>query len=136
MGISIYNTLLESYNHDNLKDFMKNNFIKFQDLVQQYIELDDEDEYSDTLGLMLKPLNEVINKFNELGFTYEPDVTNDVDEDQFVTILSNYSNQTEDFISNFDRAKFETFNVQTKDIASLIDLHRTRYIKEGEILVD
>ena len=115
---------------------MKSNLEKFQNLVIEYINLADENDFSSILGEMLVPLNNVIKKFNELGFTYEPDTTTDVDEDNFTTILDRYSDQVEDFISDFSRDKFESFNVQTRDIFSLIDLHRTRYIKEGEILID
>lgn len=136
MSISIYKTLLESYEFDNLKQYMKSNLEKFQNLVIEYINLADENDFSSILGEMLVPLNNVIKKFNELGFTYEPDTTTDVDEDNFTTILDRYSEQVEDFISDFSRDKFESFNVQTRDIFSLIDLHRTRYIKEGEILID
>lgn len=136
MSISIYKTLLESYESDNLKQYMKSNLEKFQNLVIEYINLADENDFSSILGEMLVPLNNVIKKFNELGFTYEPDTTTDVDEDNFTTILDRYSDQVEDFISDFSRDKFESFNVQTRDIFSLIDLHRTRYIKEGEILID
>lgn len=136
MSISIYKTLLESYEFDNLKQYMKSNLEKFQNLVIEYINLADENDFSSILGEMLVPLNNVIKKFNELGFTYEPDTTTDVDEDSFTTILDRYSDQVEDFISDFSRDKFESFNVQTRDIFSLIDLHRTRYIKEGEILID
>lgn len=136
MSISIYKTLLESYEFDNLKQYMKSNLEKFQNLVIEYINLADENDFSSILGEMLVPLNNVIKKFNELGFTYEPDTTTDVDEDNFTTILDRYSDQVEDFISDFSRDKFESFNVQTRDIFSLIDLHRTRYIKEGEILID
>lgn len=96
----------------------------------------DENSYSDILGKILIPLNNIVKKFNELGFTYEPNRDSDVDEDIFTTILSRYSDQIEDFISDFDRSKFESFNVQTKDLISLIDLHRTRFIKEGEVLID
>lgn len=136
MSISIYKTLLESYEFDNLKQYMKSNLEKFQNLVIEYINLADENDFSSILGEMLVPLNNIIKKFNELGFTYEPDTTTDVDEDSFTTILDRYSDQVEDFISDFSRDKFESFNVQTRDIFSLIDLHRTRYIKEGEILID
>lgn len=136
MSISIYKTLLESYEFDNLKQYMKSNLEKFQNLVIEYINLADENDFSSILGEMLVPLNDIIKKFNELGFTYEPDTTTDVDEDSFTTILDRYSDQVEDFISDFSRDKFESFNVQTRDIFSLIDLHRTRYIKEGEILID
>lgn len=136
MGISIYQTLMESYSYDNLKASLEKELTKFQDLVSKYINEDDEDSYSDTLGLILVPLNNVTNIFNNLGFTYEPDTTSDVEEDIFTTILSRYSDQIDKFLSNFNRDEFESFNVQTRDLASLIDLHRTRYIKEGEILVD
>lgn len=136
MSISIYKTLLESYEFDNLKQYMKSNLEKFQNLVIEYINLADESDFLSILGEMLVPLNNIIKKFNELGFTYEPDTTTDVDEDNFTTILDRYSDQVEDFISDFSRDKFESFNVQTRDIFSLIDLHRTRYIKEGEILID
>ena len=135
MGISIYQTLMESYSYDNLKVSLEKELTKFQDLVSKYINEDDEDSYSDTLGLILVPLNNVTNIFNNLGFTYEPDTTSDV-EDIFTTILSRYSDQIDKFLSNFNRDEFESFNVQTRDLVSLIDIHRTRYIKEGEVLVD
>lgn len=136
MGISIYQSLMESYSYDNLKSSLEKELTNFQELVSKYINEADEDNYSDSLGLMLVPLNNVTNIFNQLGFTYEPDTTSDVEEDIFTTILSRYSEQIDKFLSNFNRDEFESFNVQTRDLASLIDLHRTRYIKEGEILVD
>ena len=85
---------------------------------------------------MLQPLNNIIKKFKELGFTYEPDSMSDVNEDSFTTILHRYSDLIDTFLQSFDRTLFESFNVQTQSIFTLIDLHRTQYIKEDEILID
>ena len=136
MSISIYNSLLESYNSESLKETFKKNLIQIQKLIDKYINEDDENDYSDTLGMILNSINNVIKLFNSLGFTYEPDTTSDVDEDSFKTILTRYSNQIDKFLSNFNRNEFESFNTYTKYLSSLIDVHRTQYVEEGEILVD
>lgn len=136
MGISIYNTLLESYSYEELKNTFKSNLVQIQKLIDKYINDDDEEDYSDTLGMILNNLNNIIKLFNSLGFTYEPDVTSDVDEDSFITILNRFSDQIDRFLSNFNRNEFESFNTYIKYITSLIDVHRTQYVKEGEVLVD
>lgn len=136
MGISIYKSLLESYEYDSLKNYFTENLTNFQKICDVYINDTDEDERSDVLGEMLQPLNNIIKKFKELGFTYEPDSMSDVNEDSFTTILHRYSDLIDTFLQSFDRTLFESFNVQTQSIFTLIDLHRTQYIKEDEILID
>lgn len=136
MGISIYKSLLESYEYDSLKNYFTENLTNFQKISDIYINDTDEDERSDVLGKMLQPLNNIIKKFKELGFTYEPDSMNDVNEDSFTTILHRYSDLIDTFLQSFDRTLFESFNVQTQSIFTLIDLHRTQYIKEDEVLID
>lgn len=136
MGISIYKSLLESYEYDSLKNYFTENLTNFQKISDVYINDTDEDERSDVLGEMLQPLNNIIKKFKELGFTYEPDSMSDVNEDSFTTILHRYSDLIDTFLQSFDRTLFESFNVQTQSIFTLIDLHRTQYIKEDEILID
>lgn len=66
MSINIYQTLLESYDSENLKKTLQNNLTRFQELTDKYINEDDEDEYSSTLGLMLSNLNNVVKIFNSM----------------------------------------------------------------------
>ena len=73
---------------------------------------------------------------NAAGITYTPDVPADEDEDTFQNILVNYIETANKFLESDKVTDFESFNSQTRYITSLVDIHRTQYVKEGEILMD
>lgn len=64
--MDIYKSLIESYRADELKETMRTNLTQFQKLVDKYINEDEEKDYSNTLGMMLKNLNNVIKLLSSM----------------------------------------------------------------------
>ena len=83
-----------------------------------------------------KVLNIVIDQFDSIGYTYAPEIIPDEPEENFIDILDNYRESIGRFISDFDQDSFEAFNTETRNIQNLIEVHRTSYMKEGEILTE
>lgn len=107
-----------------------------QNLVDKYYYSDDKNVSNDILGDIIDNLNNIISNFNDLGYTYEPDASTDVSESIFKNILIKYREQSQDFIRNFNEDMLEAFNTQTKYLLNLIDIHRTNFIDEGEVLTE
>lgn len=92
--------------------------------INDYCNNDDAEILKLSLDSMIEPLNHIINEFNNLGYTYEPDFNPDVNEDTFKQNLIKYEEQINDFMNNFTEEKIESFNVQTKYILNLIETHK------------
>lgn len=134
--MSIYKYLKESLTMNSLKDSLINVFHEAQNLILEYILVANENESGEVLDDLQSKLNKIVDIFNTLGYTYEPETVPDVDEDTFKHNLENYKEELSYLLNNFDEALFEQFNVQTKYILNLIEVHRTNFIKEGEVLID
>ena len=123
----------------NLQDLKANTMPylhRIQNLIDEYYYSDDKNVSNDILGDIINNLNSIISNFNDLGYTYEPDASTDVNESIFKNILMKYKEQSQDFIRNFNEDILEAFNTQTRYLLNLIDIHRTNFIDEGEVLTE
>ena len=109
---------------------------KIEKLVDDYYYTENINESKDILESLVDNLNNVISSFIDLGYTYEPDASTDVEEDTFKRILLKYKEQSREFINNFNEDRIEAFNTQTRYLLNLIDIHRTNFIDEGEVLTE
>ena len=132
----LYKILKESTTLSNIKDLLEPIFYKVKDLVIEYIDLDDKSDQNEVLGEIEIKINQIIDILQSLGYTYEPEQTPDVDEDVFKANLESYKEQLFYLLHHFEEDLLNQFNVQTKYILNLIEVHRPNYIEEGEILYD
>ena len=132
----LYKILKESIALSSLQDLFKPIFYDLRDLIIKYNDSDDESVYSDILEDIINKLNEVVDILNSLGYTYEPEQVPDVDEEVFRANLESYKEQLFYLLHHFEEDLLNQFNVQTKYILNLIEIHRPNYIEEGEILYD
>lgn len=132
----LYKILKESIALSSLQDLFKPIFYDLRDLIIKYNDSDDESVYSDILEDIINKLNEVVDILNSLGYTYEPEQVPDVDEEVFRANLESYKEQLFYLLHHFEEDLLNQFNVQTKYILNLIEVHRPNYIEEGEILYD
>lgn len=121
---NLYKYLKETIILDDINQKIKYDLDELQRLIDEYYNSDDKKLCSLSLESMINPLNNIINEFNNLGYTYEPEFNPDVDEQIFKQNLIRYKEQIYDFINNFTEEKIESFNVQTKYILNLIEIHK------------
>lgn len=136
MSSLLYKYLRETTLLNELRDTMIPHLHAAQNYINDYYYCDEKNECNVLLGSILDELNNVVTQLNQLDYTYEPGGTEDVSEETFKTILIRFIDTISDFISNFSEDKFEAFNSNCRYIMNLIDVHRVKYIDEGEILTE
>lgn len=125
--MNLYKYLKETAILDQLKQTMLPNFHKLQDLITEYIVVDDPNNALTLLDGMIDLLTSIIEELENLGYDYEPDSVPDEDEETFKDILDKYKEQLSYFYNNFSEELFEPFNVQTRYIQNLIEVHKTNF---------
>ena len=125
--MNLYKYLKETAILDQLKQTMLPNFHKLQDLITEYIVVDDPNNALILLDGMIDLLTSIIEELENLGYDYEPDSVPDEDEETFKDILDKYKEQLSYFYNNFSEELFEPFNVQTRYIQNLIEVHKTNF---------
>ena len=123
MSLQLYKYLKETMLLNDFKDDVIPALHKAQDLISEYIIIDDKDKNKSVLRSLSDTLEIVVNKFNNLDYNYEPEVQPDVSEDTFRNTLDKYKKEISNFISNFTEDRFQSFNSQTRYIINLIDIH-------------
>ena len=121
----------------SLLDELKTTIIPSLHEVQSEIErysFAEEDEYMSILSKIQDNLNTVIEVFDNLGYDYEPEVEPDVSDSTFSNMLIRFKDQISNFISHFDSDNMYSFNASVRKINNTIDVHKTNFIKEGEVL--
>lgn len=131
-----YKILKENTTLSSLKDLLEPIFYNIKDLVIEYIDLDDKNDQNEVLGEIEIKINQIIDILQSLGYTYEPEQTPDVDEEVFKANLESYKEQLFYLLHNFEEDLLNQFNVQTRYILNLIEVHRPNFIEEGEVLYD
>lgn len=134
--MNFYRILKESIEIDNVKNKLEPSFNQVLDSINDFIDNADESNSGKYLDDLKDKLQNVITIFNQLGITYEPDVSADVDEDTFRTSLERYSNSIKEFMKEYSQDSLEAINSLTRNIEGLVEIHRTNYIDEGEVLND
>lgn len=134
--MNFYRILKESIEIDNIKNKLEPSFNQVLDSINDFIDNADESNSGKYLDDLKDKLQNVITIFNQLGITYEPDVSADVDEDTFRTSLERYSNSIKEFMKEYSQDSLEAINSLTRNIEGLVEIHRTNYIDEGEVLND
>ena len=132
----LFRFLKETIVLQDLKDKSIPYLHNIEDLVDKYYYCDDKNVSKDILEDLVDNLNQIISNFNDLGFTYEPDASTDISESTFKRTLLKYKEQIQLFISNFNEDSLEAFNTQTRYLLNLIDVHRTDFMDEGEVLTE
>lgn len=125
--MNLYKYLKETAILDQLKQTMLPNSHKLQDLITEYIVVDDPNNALTLLDGMIDLLTSIIEELENLGYDYEPDSVPDEDEETFKDILDKYKEQLSYFYNNFSEELFEPFNVQTRYIQNLIEVHKTNF---------
>jgi len=134
--MNIYKALKEEITVGAFKDTLLPILNKLSDLIGEYVLQAEEEDRPELLDSINQVLNIVIEQFDSIGYTYAPEVVPDEPEDTFVDILDNYRESVGRFIGDFDQENFEAFNTETRNIQNLIEVHRTSYMKEGEVLTE
>ena len=135
--MSIYRILYESEQAEILKSPFEGPIHKLEEAIKVYNDSEDDEDKSDLLGTILVYLERINSLMNNAGITYTPDVSEDEKEETFKNILVNYLETANKFLENKKNTNdFESFNTQNRYLTSLVDIHRTQYVKEGEILMD
>lgn len=134
--MKIYHRLVEAEDKTCSKRKFKQHVDKVRGAIEVYIAEEDDEDRSDLLGTILTYLESINAEMNRLGVTYTPDVPADEDEDAFQSILLSYVETAYEFLNSESTEDIESFNSQTRYVTSLVDIHRTQYVKEGEILLD
>ena len=134
--MNLYKYLKESIALNSLKDSLKSVFHEAQNIISIYILEAENNERGEVLDDLEAKLNKIVDIFTALGYTYEPETVPDVDEETFTTTLDRYKEQMSYLLNNFEEDLFDQFNVQTRYILNLIEVHRVNFIEEGEILYD
>lgn len=134
--MNIYKALKEEITVGAFKDILLPILNKLSDLIGEYVLQAEEEDRPELLNSINQALNLVVEQFDSIGYTYVPEVAPDEPEDIFVNILDNYRESIGRFINDFDQENFEAFNTETRNIQNLIEVHRTSYMKEGEILTE
>lgn len=124
MSFQLYKYLKETILLNDFRDDVIPALHKAQDLISEYIIINDVDTNSDVLRKLSDTLEIIANKFNHLEYNYDPEVQPDVSENTFRNNLIRYKEEISNFISNFSEDLFQSFNTQTKYIINLIEIHR------------
>lgn len=125
--MNLYKYLKETALLNQLKDTMLPNFYKVDDAITDYLTISGKNNAKEILDELEKYLNLVSDELENLGYTYNPEVVPDEDENVFRTILKRYKDEMAYFINNFNEDQFESFNVQTKYIINLIEVHKLNF---------
>ena len=125
--MNLYKYLKETALLNQLKDTMLPNFYKVDDAITDYLTISGKNNANEILDELEKYLNLVSDELENLGYTYNPEVVPDEDENVFRTILKRYKDEMAYFINNFNEDQFESFNVQTKYIINLIEVHKLNF---------
>ena len=120
---SLYKYLKETIILQDINQKIRPSLEELQSYIDDYCNSEDRELLGLSLESMINPLNKIIDEFNNLGYTYEPEFSPDVSEKVFKQNLMNYKEQIDSFINNFTEDKIESFNVQTKYILNLIESH-------------
>lgn len=124
MSFQLYKYLKETILLNDFRDDVIPALHKAQDLISEYIIINDADTNSEVLRKLSDTLEIIANKFNHLEYNYDPEVQPDVSENTFRNNLIRYKEEISNFISNFSEDLFQSFNTQTKYIINLIEIHR------------
>lgn len=124
MSFQLYKYLKETILLNDFRDDVIPALHKAQDLISEYIIINDTDTNSEVLRKLSDTLEIIANKFNHLEYNYDPEVQPDVSENTFRNNLIRYKEEISNFISNFSEDLFQSFNTQTKYIINLIEIHR------------
>lgn len=124
MSFQLYKYLKETILLNDFRDDVIPALHKAQDLISEYIIINDADTNPEVLRKLSDTLEIIANKFNHLEYDYSPEVQPDVSENTFRNNLIRYKEEISNFISNFSEDLFQSFNTQTKYIINLIEIHR------------
>ena len=135
--MSLYSALQEALTINTIRDDLLKHVHDIQDNITDYLKVaETEEEHNEILGRLVEELNSMIFIFNNIGFDYQPETTPDVNEDTFRDILEKFKEDLSRYLNNFSNNILEAFNTQVRYILNLIEVHRTNFIKEGEILTE
>lgn len=134
--MNLYKYLKETELLNELKETLTPDLHNIQNIISKYILMYKRETAKDTIDTLQRTMQDVVDKFSSLGYTYQPETVPDVNENIFKNILDKYKEFISKFLGEFSEDLFESFNVQTRYILNLIEVHRTKYIEEGEVLTD
>ena len=101
MSFQLYKYLKETILLNDFRDDVIPALHKAQDLISEYIIINDADTNSEVLRKLSDTLEIIANKFNHLEYNYDPEVQPDVSENTFRNNLIRYKEEISNFISNF-----------------------------------
>ena len=133
--MNLYNYLKEEMTLNNIKDDLSKHIHIIQNQITLYLKVaETEQEHNDILSIIVEELEAMVSIFNNIGFDYQPETTPDVNEDTFRDVLDKFKEELYYFLNHFNNNILKTINNQVRYILNLIEVHRTNFIQEDEIL--
>lgn len=134
--MNLYNYLKETEVLNDIKQSLKSPIQKANQLIGEYVLIIKDEDRGRYLDDIEEQLNFIIKILEGFGYNYQPEQIPDEPEEVFKNILNKYKDELIIFYNNLSKDTLNSFNSQTRYIINLIEIHRTNFIDEGEVLVD
>lgn len=134
--MNLYNYLKETEVLNDIKQSLKSPIQKANQLIGEYVLIIKDEDRGRYLDDIEEQLNFIVKILEGFGYNYQPEQIPDEPEEVFKNILNKYKDELIIFYNNLSKDTLNSFNSQTRYIINLIEIHRTNFIDEGEVLVD
>ena len=134
--MNLYNYLKETEVLNDIKQSLKSPIQKANRLIGEYVLIIKEEDRGRYLDDIEEQLNFIVKILEGFGYNYQPEQIPDEPEEVFKNILNKYKDELIVFYNNLSKDILNSFNSQTRYIINLIEIHRTNFIDEGEVLID
>lgn len=134
--MNLYNYLKETEVLNDIKQSLKSPIQKANQLIGEYVLIIKDEDRGRYLDDIEEQLNFIVKILEGFGYNYQPEQIPDEPEEVFKNILNKYKDELIVFYNNLSKDTLNSFNSQTRYIINLIEIHRTNFIDEGEVLVD
>ena len=134
--MNLYNYLKETEVLNDIKQSLKSPIQKANQLIGEYVLIIKDEDRGRYLDDIEEQLNLIVKILEGFGYNYQPEQIPDEPEEVFKNILNKYKDELIVFYNNLSKDTLNSFNSQTRYIINLIEIHRTNFIDEGEVLVD
>lgn len=134
--MNLYNYLKETEVLNDIKQSLKSPIQKANQLIGEYVLIIKDEDRGRYLDDIEEQLNFIVKILEGFGYNYQPEQIPDEPEEVFKNILNKYKDELIVFYNNLSKDILNSFNSQTRYIINLIEIHRTNFIDEGEVLID
>ena len=134
--MNLYNYLKETEVLNDIKQSLKSPIQKANQLIGEYVLIIKDEDRGRYLDDIEEQLNFIVKILEGFGYNYQPEQIPDEPEEVFKNILNKYKDEWIIFYNKLSKDTLNSFNSQTRYIINLIEIHRTNFIDEGEVLID